>query len=136
MTKTENVFNEHLKLITKYRNQADQLLEDNPQGLMQKIQWLARAITHIGRVSSILDGEYKRVYAERHRVYAQAEIDSPAPRKAHAELAVKDLRKQEAEAYENMQRWRNAFLSTTEELHSLKLRLRIDFADGNNEFTK
>jgi hypothetical protein len=132
MPKTSaELFAEHLKIITTYRNNADQLPEDNPQALMQKIQWLAKAITHIGRVSSILDGEYKRVYAERHRAYAEAEINSPPPRKAHAELAVTELRKQEAEAYEQMQRWRNALDSTIEELHSLKLRLRIDFHDGN-----
>lgn len=88
---------------------------------------------HIGRVSSALDGEYKRIYAQRKYELALAEVNSPPPRKANAELSttVRELRKQEATAYENMQRWRNALSSTTEELHSLKLKMRIDFHDGN-----
>lgn len=86
---------------------------------------------HIGRVSSALDGEYKRIYAQRKYEYAVAEVNSPPPRQANAEIAVRELRQEEAKAYENMQRWRNALTSTTEELHSLKLKMRIDFHDGN-----
>lgn len=98
---------------------------------MQKIELLAECLLYIGRVSSALDGEYKRIYAQRKYEYALAEVNSPPPRQAHAEIAVKDLREREAEAYQSMQRWRNALNSTTEELHSLKLKMRIDFHDGN-----
>ena len=117
--------------IVLLRNTADALADDNPSALMQKIQLLAECQTYIGRVSSLMDGQYKRIYAQRKYEYAYAEVNSKPPRQANAELAVKKLREQEAEAYQAMNRWRNAFNSTTEELHSLKLKMRIDFHDGN-----
>jgi hypothetical protein len=94
---------------------------------MEKIDLLARCLVYIGRVSSFLDGEYKRVYAQRKHEYAMAEINAKPPRQAHAELAVRELRLLESQAYEDMKRWRNAFESTQEEIHALKLRMRIDF---------
>lgn len=123
---------EYTKRIVEIRTKADALADDNPSALMQKIKLLAECQTYIGRVSSIMDGEYKRIYAQRKYEYALAEVNSKPPRQAHAELAVRELRIQESEAYQAMTRWRNAFNSTTEELHSLKLKMRIDFHDGSN----
>lgn len=121
--------NAHLKEITRLRLEADKLPEDNPQSLMEKISLLSKCLTYIGRLSSHLDGEYKRIYAKRKYEQAKAEVNSPPPRAANAELAVRELREQEAKAYEMMQRWRNAFSSTTEEVHALKLKMRIDFGE-------
>lgn len=120
----------HLNEITRLRREADCLPEDNPAGLMQKIELLAKCMVFVGRVSSTLDGEYKRVYAERKRTYAQAYIAAPRAKDATAELAVIELREREAQAYEDSRRWRNALDSLTEEIHALKLKMRIDFATG------
>jgi hypothetical protein len=122
----------HLKEITRLRREADALVDDNPHGLMTKIDLLARCLTYIGRLSSYLDGEYKRIYAKRKHEQALAEIHSKPPRQANAEIAVAPLRLEEAKAYEMMHRWRNAFEATQEEIHALKLRMRIDFADGGS----
>ncbi|MFD2334638.1 hypothetical protein ACFSR7_35800 [Cohnella sp. GCM10020058] len=123
---------QHLNEITRLRREADNLPEDNPSGLMEKIRLLAKCMVFVGRVSSVLDGDYKRVYAERKRTYAQAYMAAPKAKDAHAELAVIELREKEAQAYEDSRRWRNALDGMTEEIHSLKLKMRIDFADGNN----
>jgi len=120
----------HLNEIVRFRTEADALPEDNPSGLMQKIELLAKCMVYVGRLSSALDGEYKRVYALRKRTYAQAYIDAPKSKDAHAELAIVGLRESEAQAYEDSRRWRNALESLTEEIHSLKLKMRINFADG------
>jgi len=120
----------HLNEIMRLRREADSLPEDNPAGLMQKIELLAKCMVYVGRLSSALDGEYKRVYAERKRRYAEAYIAAPRAKEAHAELAVVELREKEAQAYEDSRRWRNALDSLTEEIHSLKLKMRIDFAEG------
>jgi len=120
----------HLKEIARYRREADAIIDDNPQGLIQKIDLLARCLTYVGRLSSYLDGEYKRIYAKRKHEQAIAEVHSKPPRKANAEIAVAPLRLEEAKAYEMMHRWRNAFDSTKEEIHALKLKMRIDIADG------
>lgn len=121
----------HLAEIARLRREAEKLPEDNPQALMEKISLLSNCLTYIGRLSSYLDGEYKRIYAQRKHEQALAEVNSPPPRQANAELAVVELRKKEAEAYEMMQRWRNAFTSTTEQIHALKLKMRIDFGEQN-----
>jgi len=120
----------HIAEIMRLRREADKLPDDVPHALMEKIELLAKCLVFVGRLSSFLDGEYKRIYAERKRKYAEAYVSAPSPREAHAELAVIDLRQLEAEAYEKMHRWRNAFEAMKEEIHALKLRLRLDFADG------
>lgn len=120
----------HLNEITRLRREADSLPEDNPAGLMQKIDLLAKCLTFIGRVSSVLDGDYKRIYAQRKRTYAEAYIAAPKAKDAHAELAVAGLREMEAQAYEDSRRWRNAHESLIEEIHALKLKMRLDFAEG------
>lgn len=122
---------EHLREITRLRKQADELPEDNPQSLMEKITLLSKCLTYIGRLSSHLDGEYKRIYARRKHEQAMAAVNSPPPRAFRAELAVRELREQEAQAYEMMRRWRNAFESTQEQIHALKLKMRIDFGGEN-----
>lgn len=120
----------HITEITRLRRAADALPDDVPHALIDKIDLLSRCLVFIGRVSSVLDGDYKRVYAKRKHEYALAVTKATKDKQAHAELAVSELRIIEAQAYEDMQRWRNAFDSTTEEIHALKLRMRIDFADG------
>ncbi|RUS47539.1 hypothetical protein [Cohnella sp. AR92] len=91
---------------------------------------MAKCLVYVGRVSSVLDGDYKRVYAERKRTYAEAYIAAPRPKEAHAELVVSELREREAQAYEDSRRWRNAHESMIEEIHALKLKMRIDFAEA------
>lgn len=123
---------QYLKLITEYKTQADELVDDNAIALMQKIDLMSKCLVLIGKVSSIMDGDYKRIYANRKYELALAEINAPSPKKANAEVEVHHLRMQEAEAYEQMQRWRNAFESVKEEVHALKLKMKIMFQDGSD----
>lgn len=116
----------HIAEISRLRREADKLIDDNPGAVMDKVDLLARCLVYIGRLSSHLDGYYKRVYAKRKHDYADAYMSAKAHKTATAELAVSKLREMEAEAYEQHRRWRNAFDSTTEEIHALKLRLRQD----------
>lgn len=127
---------QHIFEITRLRKEADKYPEDNPGGLMRKIDLLAKCLVYIGRVSSYLDGEYKRIYAQRKYEQALAHTRATKHREASAEIAVRDLRIKEADAYENMQRWRNAFTSTNEEIHALKLKMRINFADGGEMYVQ
>lgn len=117
---------QHIFEISRLRREADKLPDDVPSALMSKIELLARCLVYIGRLSSHLDGSYKRIYAKRKYEFALAVTKAQKDKQAHAEMAVKELREEEAEAYEQMNRWRNAFSSTTEELHSLKMRMKQD----------
>ena len=124
----------HISEITRLRKKADKLNTDNPANLMDKIDALAQCLIHIGRVSSHVDEVYKNTYATRKRKFAEEKLKHVKDKEAHAEIAVSKLRDMETEAYGDMMRWRNAFSSTKEELHSYKLRLRIDFEDGGSRY--
>jgi len=121
---------EYIINIMKLRSEADKLTDDNPGGLISKISLLTTCLMYIGRVSSQIDGDYKRLYAKRKHAHAIAFRDATKNKAAEAEIAVYELREQEADLYQDMMRWRNAFSSTTEELHALKLKLRIDHQQG------
>lgn len=116
----------HLSEITKLRKEADGLPDDDSNLVINKVELLSKCLAFIGRVSSVLDGDYKRVYAERKYEHAKAFSKAVKDKAATAEVFIKDLRLKEADAYEMMQRWRNAFDSTKEEIHALKLKSRID----------
>jgi hypothetical protein len=124
--------NRHITEITRLRREADSLPDDVPNALIDKIELLSKCLVFIGRVSSVLDGDYKRIYAKRKYEFALAVTKATKDKQASAEIAIKELREQESEAYEIMQRWRNAFDSTKEEINAKKLKMRVDIADGSS----
>lgn len=117
--------------IRRLRREANQYDDESPGGLMHRITLLTQAHTLMGRVSAFKNGEYKRVYTQRKNTYTAVKAAAGRGDKTtQAEMAVMDLRVQEAEAYESMHFWRNEFASLTEHLHELRLRLRIDLNIG------
>jgi hypothetical protein len=120
---------EHLKEVRKYQT----ILNNTPyESKVKRIEVMARMLVFIGRLSAGFSGEYKRIYAERKYTYAQAKLDATGQKDAKAEIAVYDLRKQEAQAFENMERWRRAFETTKEEINALKYSVKIDIEDGSS----
>ncbi|MEN2765762.1 hypothetical protein [Ornithinibacillus xuwenensis] len=120
---------EHLKHILVYQDQLNKLGEDMK---IQRIELLSKQLVFIGRLASAFSENYKQIYAKRKRMYAEAEINAQPPRQARAELAVAEIREEEAEAYGLMKRWNNAFDSTKEEINALKYKVKIDIEDGSN----
>lgn len=120
----------HLAEIINYQKQLD-LLPTNDMELA-RIEILSKMLVFIGKLSAEFSEQYKRVYASRKRVQAETYIAAVRNKAQMAELAVIDLREEEAEAYGNMKRWSNAFESTKEEINALKYRVRISFEDGSN----
>jgi hypothetical protein len=124
-----NWIDTHLIEITKLQKKLEGTPEESK---IQRIEILADMLVFIGKLAAEFAEEYKGVYAERKRVYAQAEIDAPRKAQAHAELAVVGLRGLEKEAYGNMKRWGHAFESTKEKINALKYRIKIDIEDGSS----
>lgn len=124
-----NWIDRHLNEIIKYQNILNSIPEDSK---VQRIEILSKQLVFIGKLAAEFSEQYKRIYAERKRVYAEAEIAAPKNKKAHAELAVTELRKEEAQAYGNMKRWGNGFDSTKEEINALKYHVKIDIEDGSS----
>ncbi|PZM62579.1 hypothetical protein DOE73_26340 [Paenibacillus dendritiformis] len=122
---------QYINEIKVLRQEADRYDADSPAGLMERITLLTKAHVLMGRVSAYMDGQYKRRHVQRQNTYTAVKAAAGRGDKVtQAELAVMELREQEAEAYELMHLWRNEFTSLTEHLHELRLRLRIDLNIG------
>lgn len=120
----------YLSELSRYKELAEGLSEDNPGALLKKIELLSKALVLIGDVSAECDRQYKLIHVKRDMEYAQAYIAAKTPRKENAELATAEIRYFEAEAYGAMQKYRNEFDSMTETIHMLKLKMKVNFADG------
>jgi hypothetical protein len=120
----------HLNEIIKYQKQLNVLPHDGME--MARIELLSKMLVFIGKLSGEFSEQYKLVYARRKSVHAEAYIAATKNKAAEAELAVAELRKEEAQAYGNYKRWTNAFDSTREEINVLKYRIRIAIEDGSS----
>lgn len=123
MAKTNReIIDECLVEIIKYQDALENAAPESVDEL-----WLrAEQHVHIGKLSSVLDEEYKLVYAARKKAWAEAMIAAPKNKEAHAELAISDLRLKEAESYGEMRRWRNAWETNGEKIKALKYKLRLN----------
>lgn len=120
----------HINEILRYQKLINELGENE---YLERLEILSRMLVLIGKVAAHFSEEYKRVYATRKRVYAEAYINAKGSKQATAELAVIDLREVEAEAYGYYKRWTNAFDSTKEEINVLKYKIRVDIEDGSSK---
>ncbi|RDW17612.1 hypothetical protein CWR48_13935 [Oceanobacillus arenosus] len=126
----EQQIDDHLNDILHYQKLINQLGDDMK---IQRIELLSKQLVFIGKLAATFSENYKRVYATRKRVHAEAYISATKNKTAVAELAIVDLREEEAEAYGNMKRWNNAFESTKEEINAIKYKVKIDVADGSSQ---
>jgi len=117
--------------IARYKELSENLSEDNPAALLQKIELLTKCLVLVGDLSSECDRLYKRWHVHRDTEYAKAYIAADKPKKENAELAITSVRQMEAESYGRMQKWRNELVTMTETLHGLRLKMRMNFADGS-----
>ncbi len=111
---------------------ADKCSHDYPATLARKIELLTEVQVILGRKAAEAVREYKRIYAERKRVYAEAYIAAENLREQRAELAVIKLRNQEADAEADKVRWSNAVESNDQVINSLKYSLKVLLAEYNN----
>lgn len=118
----------HLKEIRSYQMLIDETPEDV---ITEHIFIRSRMLVLIGRVAARLSEDYKKIYARRKQVHAEAYLSAARSKAAEAELAIVELRNVEAEAYGDMKRWNNAFESTQEEINALKYKVKISLADGS-----
>jgi hypothetical protein len=120
----------HLQEVIKYQKLLDEIPEDCK---IERIEMLSKMLVFIGKLSAEFSEQYKKVYAARKQVHAEAYINATKNKSAKAELAIVHLREMEAEAYGNYKRWGNAFDSTKEAINALKYKVRIDIEDGSSK---
>lgn len=109
-----------------------QLIKVPNENKVLRIELLSKQLVLIGKLAAEFSERYKKIYASRKRIHAEAYIKAKSNKAAEAELAVIDIRIEEAEAYGNMKRWSNAFDSTKEEINALKYKVKIDIEDGSS----
>ncbi|MCC3380730.1 hypothetical protein ACFQ5D_10900 [Paenibacillus farraposensis] len=121
----------YFKDIDRLKELASELSEDNPAALLKKIELLTQCHELIGEVSGECDRQYKLIHVQRDMEYAKAYINASRPKKERAELDTIEIRMIEAEAYGMSMKYRNEFLSLRETIHALKLKMKVNFADGS-----
>lgn len=120
---------ENLEEVKNYHKQIMQLSEEDK---VDKIYLLSKQLIFIGRLAAIFSEMHRNIYVERKRIYNTEYLKAKQSKAAHAELAIIDIRQQEADAYNNYKRWNTAFITTREEINALKYKVRIDLEDGSN----
>ncbi|MED3574512.1 hypothetical protein [Cytobacillus praedii] len=120
---------EYLQELIKFNHELKKIPSESR---VQRIEVISKQLVLIGKLAAEFSERYKKIYATRKRVHAEAYIDAPNNKAARAELAVVEWREKEAEAYGNMKRWTNAFESTKEEINALKYKVKIDIEDGSS----
>ncbi|MGR6760223.1 hypothetical protein ACU1JV_00060 [Paenibacillus sp. T2-29] len=108
---------------------ADQCSHDYPATLARKIELLTEVQVLLGRKAAEAVREYKYIYAKRKRAFAEAYIAADKNKEQRAELAVIDLRIQEADAEADKVRWHNAVESNDQVINSLKYSLKVLLAE-------
>lgn len=117
----------YLRDIDKFQAAAKRCSEDVPHQLLEKIRWLTQSLVLTGRVASYLDLEAKRAYNERVRVFNETKLSAPrGDKEAAAQIAVLDLRDQEASAEGRAELWQKEYRSQQENIYQLRLRARQD----------
>lgn len=111
---------------------ADQCSHEYPETLARKIEILSEIQIILGRKAADAVREYKRIYAERKRVYAEAYLAAAKDKAQRAELAIMDLRLKEADAEADKVRWDNAVKSNEQVINSLKYSLKVLLAEYKN----
>ena len=124
----------HVREITKYHQMLEQTPKENKR---KRIELLSEQLVYIGKLAGEFSEVYKMTYAARKQVQYEAEVEAAEQRlkggkEAHGELAAVEWRKKEAEAYGNMKRWGNAFISTDNLIQALKFDIKIDMNNSPN----
>lgn len=111
---------------------ADQCSHEYPVTLAKKIELLSEIQIILGRKSADAVREYKRIYANRKRVYAEAYVMATKDKAQRAELAITDIRLVEADLEADKVRWCNAVLSNDQVINALKYSMKVLLAEYQN----
>ncbi|SEB15857.1 hypothetical protein SAMN05421743_12154 [Thalassobacillus cyri] len=121
---------EYLKEVIRY-HRAIKAVPDSQEGRL--IELKSKQLVFIGKLAGEFAYRYKSKRAERKQVQTETFFEAKKYKKEAAELAVVELRKEEAEEYGNWKRWENALTTTQEEINAIKYKVKLDFADGNRQ---
>lgn len=112
---------------------ADECSHDYPSTLSYKIELLSEVQIILGRRAADAVRLHKRKYAERKRVYAEAYVAATKDKAQRGELAVVDIRMEEADLEADKVRWENAVKSNDQLINALKYSLKVLLAESQNQ---
>lgn len=115
------------KLTTLYK-QANSLDESLPGDIIRKLSLYGKILELLGGLHANALKDWKLAEATRREALASAfcyDVEGSAIERGHkAEIAAAHTRQAEATAEAEAQRWKNAYLSTQEQINILKLQLK------------
>lgn len=121
----------YISEIERFKELAVNLPEDIPAALQKKTELIIKAHKLLGDVA----GEYARLnrvlHVERKKLYWDVYEKAAKPKAMYADRAVYNLEIAEAEAYGLARKYQNEFESIEEEIHVLKQKMKVNFADGS-----
>ncbi len=106
--------------------QIDQLSDEIPGQLAQKIHLYAQVMQWIGKYHAEATYAYGKAYADRKNVYAQALVNTPGTgvvKEGQADIDAYPYRLKEAEAEGEMHRWKNSLAASAEIINAMKKQL-------------
>lgn len=110
-----------------YYKQADSLNESLPGDLIKKLSLYGKILELLGGFHANSVKAWKLAEATRREAIASAysySDGSVADKTNNAEVAAAESRRKEAEAEAEATRWKNAYISTQEQIQIMKLQLK------------
>lgn len=121
---------EYKSEIERFKELAENLPEDIPTALLKKIELLVKTHHLLGYVAAESARFYKKFHESRKQQYWDAYESAKGNKRMAADRAVYEVEMLEAEAYADKMMYQNEFESIEEEIHALKQKMRVNFADG------
>lgn len=124
-----------LEEMARINKQLEGLSENVPSDLQKIIMFNTMLLQPLGKMYGNATKEYKYAYSQRKYAYGTLLVHSDGTgvvKEGQAEVGSKEAREKEAEAEGEMVRWKFAYDSTKELIHSQKLVLRAMVTELQN----
>jgi hypothetical protein len=118
----------YLREIVRFKMKINNLAPDD---YSNHIDLMAKINSLIGVIAAYSEERHELEYNNRVRVYNEKLLEPVKNKTARAELAIADLRQEEARWLGASKRWKYLYKSVENEMNALKYKLKVDIADGN-----
>lgn len=106
---------------------------DNPVMIIKKLELLVEAHQLLGDVAAECYLRYKTLDVDRKRVYWDAYENAKGNKQMAADRGAHETKMRAANYAGLARKYQNELESTKEEIHALKLKQRVNIADGNDQ---
>lgn len=124
---------EAIKKIHQYQNRIDNAKRKTPEAYVAIFNLQTEMNVFVSKVAAFCKGQHHNVKTARERLYWETYRDTEKQKELNANLAVLDLKDEEAWWYGQAERWEKAFWAIKEEANALKYKWKDDNESGANQ---